>query len=66
MSLIELLFTYRDLIRELGQESADKFLKNVCDPKLAKHIKASLTDKGKFIGADQEIIVASWRYQNRK
>lgn len=62
MSLVEILFTYRDMIRGHGRGYADSWLNMSCLPEIAQEVKNSLTDKGDFIGADQSVIVATWRY----
>lgn len=65
MSLVEILFTYRDMIKGHGRAYANSWLDMTCVEIIASKIKESLTDQGDFIGADQSVIVASWKYLPR-
>jgi hypothetical protein len=52
MTLIEILFNYREILREKGREAADSFLHDTCEISLHWHIKKSVHGKGYFLKAD--------------
>ena len=53
MSLIELLYMYRDLIRDGDKSKANEFLNETCDVSLHEHIQNSVNSSGEFIKADR-------------
>lgn len=61
MTLIELLFNYQDIVSKRGRQAGNDFLNSCCDADLAKHIIASVHDKGFFIKADGDVFdVREW------
>jgi hypothetical protein len=59
MTLIELLFNYRDVLREHGREAANQFLTEACQSSLHEDIIDSVDEMGNFIQADGRALYPS-------
>lgn len=62
MTLIEVLFFYRDMIKGHGRSSANFWLSTMCSTVVADNVIASVSDSGDFIGSDNRIVRATWNY----
>jgi hypothetical protein len=59
MTLIEILYHYRYLVRKSGRASANAFVEGACNKMLWDDIKVSVSDEGQFIDAYRNVYNAS-------